>query len=121
MQTLFDKYGGFASFQQLTRNFYSKVLDSEQLNHYFVNVKMETLIAHQVHFLVHVLGGPKGDYDHATMKNSHFVMQISHNDFDEMVELLGETLEDAEIDVDDLYSILKIVEQYRGYIVNAKL
>lgn len=118
-QTLFEKYGRFSSFQQLTRDFYTKVLDSQQLKHYFISVDMERLIDHQTRFLCYVLGGPKYNFDEKALVQAHANLGISHSEFDEVVELLSETLEDAGVQSEDLKTIVHMLESYRGHIVNA--
>ena len=49
--TLYDKYGGFETFSTVVRNFYQKILDSEELAPYFDNVNMEKLMSHQTNFI----------------------------------------------------------------------
>jgi truncated hemoglobin YjbI len=58
MQSLFAKYGGFDTFNQLTRLFYQKILDSPQVAHYFSGVDIPTLAEHQTNFLATALSRP---------------------------------------------------------------
>jgi hemoglobin len=110
--TLFNKYGGIETFSAIVSNFYKKVLDSEQLEHYFRDIKIDRLISHQTHFLAKALGGPD-KYDGKDLAIVHANMNISAEDFDEVVELL----EEAGVETADISNILSLIAGLKAQIV----
>ncbi|MCB9568236.1 MAG: group 1 truncated hemoglobin [Myxococcales bacterium] len=103
-QNLYDKYGGAPTVSSIVHAFYRKVLDSESLAHYFRNIDMERLMGHQTKLFSSLMGGPV-DYDVERMTRVHHALEIPGDHFDEVVELLVETLEDAGVDDDDVAAI----------------
>jgi len=114
--TLFNKYGGLETFSAIVSNFYKKVLDSEQLEHYFRDINIDRLISHQTHFLAKALGGPD-KYDGKDLAIVHANMNISAEDFDEVVELLEEALEEAGVETADISNILSLIAGLKAQIV----
>ena len=118
-QTLFDKYGGFSTFQGITRNFYSKVLDCDHLRHYFKGVSMEVIIDHQARFLSRSLGGPQDKYRDVDLAAMHAHLKITENDFLDVAELLEEALEDSGVEAEDIEAIMSLVASLKDQIVSA--
>ncbi|MCJ8314065.1 MAG: group 1 truncated hemoglobin [Saccharospirillaceae bacterium] len=116
-ETLFDKYGGFETFNTLVINFYRKVLDDPNLEKYFSQVNMEKLIDHQTHFISKLLGGPDR-YKGKDLKQAHKGMNITTPDFIEVAELLEETLEDANVEAEDIKTIIEVFASFQHQIVN---
>ena len=114
--TLFSKYGGLETFSAIVSNFYKKVLDSEQLEHYFRDIDIDRLISHQTHFLAKALGGPD-KYDGRDLALVHANMNISAEDFDEVVELLEEALDESGVEDDDIAAILSLINDLKAQIV----
>ena len=56
-QTMFERYGGFATISQVVGSFYDKVLDSPITSPYFADVDMRGLIDHQTKFFAFLMGG----------------------------------------------------------------
>ena len=117
--SFFDKYGGFGSFQKITRDFYVKVLDSKRLRPFFDGVDMENLIEHQARFLSRLLGGPRDQFAEVDLREVHAELAIAEPDFIEVSELLTETLEDAGIESADLEAILEVVSEFKHQMVGA--
>lgn len=117
MQSLFDKYGGFATLNQLTRLFYQKLLDSPQVAHYFSGIDIPTLAEHQTNFLATALGGP-AVYTGTELKTAHVGLMITNEDFNEVAELLEECLEELDVEPADIKSIIAIVASYKEQIVS---
>jgi hemoglobin len=117
--TLFDKYGGFSTFQGITRDFYSRVLDCEHLRHYFSGVSMDAIIDHQARFLSRALGGPQDKYADVDLMEVHAHLNITEEDFLEVAELLEETLEDSNVESVDITVITLMVASLKDRIVSA--
>lgn len=114
--TLFDKYGGFDTLSAVVANFYDKVLDSDALKHYFENTNMERLMGHQTKFIAKALGGPD-EYKGGNLKAVHARFNITNDHFDEVVELMGEALEEAGVEEQDIGLIAHTVNSLRDQIV----
>jgi hemoglobin len=85
--------GGFASVRRVVSAFYDKALESELIAHHFEHIEMPKLIDHQTRFISFLMGGP-ASYTDEHIGHVHARLGITLLEFDEMVELLTETLED---------------------------
>ncbi len=56
-QSMFERYGGFATISQVVGSFYDKMLASPITSPYFVDVDMGPLIDHQTKFFAFLWGG----------------------------------------------------------------
>jgi hemoglobin len=119
MVTLYDKYGGYSTVSKLVIAFYKKVVASESLAPYFVDVNLEQLIDHQNKFISDILGGPV-KYTGAHLKGSHARLNITDEAFSEIAKLLAETLEDMGVESTDIETILGIVAGTKPDIVTFK-
>lgn len=115
---LYDKYGGFAAISHIVHAFYDKVLAAPSLDPYFHGVEMEALIAHQTRFLCKVLGGPD-NYTGRAMSKVHQPHHISAAAFAEVAAMLQEALEEAQVEPDDVATIMGVVASVRGDVVSA--
>lgn len=115
-ESLFEKYGGFDTFTQVVSNFYQKVLDSEELEHYFRGVNMDSLMAHQTNFIAKALGGPDA-YEGRDLRQAHINLDITIPHFQEVAELLEESLEEVGVESDDVVSIIQLVGSLQDQIV----
>lgn len=118
MTTLYDKYGGFATVNKLVQSFYGKVAESEELAPYFAGVDVQKLMDHQTRFFSEILGGPV-KYTGRQLNNVHAKLAITEEAFSEVAELLEETLEDMEVEEDDIETIMEIVGGVKSDIVIA--
>lgn len=116
-ETLFDKYGGFNTFSAVVSSFYQKVLDSDQLAHYFENVNMDKLMNHQTNFLSKALGGPD-QYEGRDLKKVHARFEITLPDFQEVAELLAESLDEGGVEAEDVKTIISVVGGLQDQIVH---
>jgi hemoglobin len=115
--SLFQKYGGFAKVSRVVLAFYDKVLDSDQIGDFFVEIDMSRLVDHQTKFISSLLGGP-ASYTDDRLKQLHAHIGISDRDFDEMVKLLGEALDDNGLEPGDRDAVMREIEARRSYIVS---
>lgn len=108
MTTLYDKYGGFTTVSKLVQTFYGKVSESEDLAPYFEGINVQKLMDHQTKFFSDILGGPV-KYTGRELKSVHEKMGITQEAFSEVADLLEETLEDFDVEAEDIEIIMKIV------------
>lgn len=116
MASLFDKYGGFAKVSRIVSAFYDKVLDSEVLAPYFANVDMRRLIDHQTKFIAQVMGGP-ASFSNQELKRVHQNLHVTDEAFAEMGMVMRETLEDFDLDDEDVEFIANEIVARKPYIV----
>lgn len=117
MTTLYDKYGGFTTISKLVQAFYEKVAESEQLAPFFAGVNTQQLIDHQTKFFSDILGGPV-KYTGKELKIVHASMGITEAAFSEVADLLEETLEDMDVEEQDIEAILVIIGGVKADIVS---
>ena len=107
-ESLHDKYGGFATISKVVQAFYTRVLETESVRHYFERIDMAKLLDHQTKFLCMALGGPN-NYDGRGLKKAHTKLDITKGAFGEVAEILAETLEDAGVEEADVATVIAIV------------
>lgn len=118
-QSIFERYGGFASVSRIVSDFYRKVIDSDVLADYFDGVDMRTLIDHQTKFIAQLMGGPASFTDeHIARVHSH--LGITDQAFTEMTTLLRETLEDFDFDETDISVVHGEVLARKPYVVTGR-
>lgn len=117
-QSMFERYGGFASVSKVVMAFYDKALDSDVIGEYFENVDIPALIDHQTKFISAIMGGP-ASYTNDQLERLHAHLKIDSAAMDEMVSLLSETLEEFDFDPDDVEQIAAEIRSRSGYIVSA--
>ena len=119
-QSAYERYGGFPVVRKVVSDFYDRVLDEPVLAHHFEGVAMPRLIDHQTKFVAFLMGGPVSDYSDEYLKRVHERLNISLDEFDEVVQLLDETLEDHGVDSDDRARIAMEFRRREHIIVSAR-
>ena len=94
--TMMDKYGR-AKVRQVVSDFYGRVLESPRLSLYFDGVDIHTLVAHQSAFLEAVMGGLQGAGPDE-IRRIHARLDVPGADFEEMIDLLGHSLDRFEVE-----------------------
>lgn len=115
--SIFMRYGGFASVSRIVSDFYDRVLDSKILFPYFEGVDMRVQIDHQTKFFAAMMGGP-ASYTNEHLASVHARLTINEEAFDELALVLRETLEDHDFDATDIGTVLGEVVARRRYIVS---
>lgn len=118
-QTMFERYGGFASVSQVVSAFYDKVLESPVTAGYFENTDMKTLIDHQTKFISSIMGGP-ASFTSDTLERVHARLGIDEAAFIEVTKLLQETLEDFGMEEADVRTICDELLRSKRLIVTKK-
>ena len=115
-QSMFERYGGFASVSRVVSAFYGKVLESPVVAPFFENTDMRVQIDHQTKFIASLMGGP-ASYSDVELQRIHARLNISEPDFYEIVELLIETLEDFDFEQADIDAVRDAVTARKSMIV----
>jgi hemoglobin len=114
--TVFERYGGFASVRKVVSDFYDRVLESPDLLPYFERIDMRRLIDHQTRFIASTMGGP-ASYSDEHLRRIHAPMHITHDHFAELAGLLRETLEDLDYAKADVELVMREVMRREPSIV----
>jgi hemoglobin len=115
-QSMFQRYGGFASVSKVVSAFYDKAIESPLLSPYFENIDMRRLIDHQTKFLSALMGGP-ASYSNEELERVHSHLNINEQEFQEMADLLKETLEDFDYDDSDIAVVQSEILSRKRFIV----
>jgi hemoglobin len=78
---------------------------------------MSNLINHQIQFFSTLLGGPV-TYDIRQIDEIHKRLNISNEAFQDVIDLLSESLEDAGMDNADAQNVIGVLESYRKSFVS---
>ena len=114
--TPFDRYGGSITVRKIVSKFYDRVLDSESLRRYLSGVEMRSLIDHQTKFVATVMGGP-ASYSDEALRRIHQPFGISRSEFNEVTEILRETLEEFEVESSDINEVMSEFHRREPFIV----
>jgi len=114
--SLFEKYGGFTTLYPLVGKFYDAVLDSEIVSYIFEPISMNLLIEHQTKFLAAMMGGP-GEYDDAQLKLAHKKFKINEIEWNEVVRIFIDVLNDFEVLEDDIKVLTHLISTKKSLII----
>lgn len=117
--TIYERVGGFSAVRRVVSAFYDKVLESDLIAHHFEQIEMPRLIDHQTRFISFLMGGP-ASYTDEHIAHVHEKLGITLAEFDEMVELLSETLEDFEFGNEDIAKIGQELRRRESVIVTGR-
>jgi len=95
-KTVYEQIGGEKAIDAVVDAFYVKVLKSPIVKSFFENIDMEKQRKKQKNFIGFALGGPN-NYEGKDMKKAHIKMKLEDKHFDEIVNLLVETLKDFKV------------------------
>lgn len=115
-ESLYDKYGGFASVSAIVGDFYERLLRSESLGKYFDSVDMTRLMDHQTKFLCMVLGGPD-NYEGRTLVKAHTGLNITEEAFGEVAGHLKDSLSQAGVEGADIDTIIGVVASKSAEVI----
>ena len=114
--SLFDKYGGFSNISRIVMALYDRLLDDDDVGPFFGEVDLPELIDHQTKFISALMGGPASFSDgHIQRAHAHMIVSDAH--FDQLKSLVRETLEEFEIEPEDIEAVLGEFEVRRPLLV----
>ena len=116
MSSTFQKYGGFSAVSRVVMSFYEKVLDSDIVGHHFEDVDMPRLMDHQTKFVASLMGGPAA-MDDGRLEHVHRHLDISNEEFDEIVSLLGAVMERHGVAAGDIQAVADAFDAKRHLIL----
>jgi hemoglobin len=108
--SLLERYGR-SKVAQIIAEFYAEVLASPTLGRYFDSANIERLIDHQRTFMATFMGGPPS-FTRDQMRAAHDLLDITGDDFSEMMRILEACLARFEVEAEDVQTVMR---RYRGY------
>ena len=115
-ESIFNRYGGFASVSRVVSDFYGHARESKILSPYFEGVDMRRLIDHQTKFVAFMMGGP-ASFSDEHIQRVHDHLGIDEEAFQEMATLLRFTLEDHDFDETDIALVLGEVVARKQFVI----
>ncbi len=116
-QSIYEKYG-YEAISKIVHDFYARILRSDISAPYFTEYKIERIINHQTELLCSILGGP-ANYKGRELAQAHRNLSITEEAFDEVGELLLETLEDHGLTDEECEQVMDVVNGARDVIITA--
>ena len=117
-QNLFDKYGGFAAVRSIVFDLYERIQRDALIGGYFANVNFSRIVDHQTKFVSSVMGGP-ASYTDEHLERVHRHLPIDDAEFDRLIAILLDVLEDRGVVAEDKAAIAGELEERRGLMVKA--
>jgi hemoglobin len=118
MSSTFQKYGGFSAVSRVIMTFYEMVLDSDIVGYHFDDVDMSRLMDHQTKFVSALMGGPSAISDDR-LAHVHRHLNITTEEFDEILRLLSDAMDQHGMDEADIRGIADAFEGKRHLILKA--
>lgn len=116
MQTLFERYGGFPKVSKIVSSLYDRVLEDPTLSPYFEGIDMRRQIDHQTKFVASLMGGP-ASFSDEHLQHVHARYSIEEAAFNELVLVLRETLEDADLEETDIGEVIAAFQSKKHLVV----
>ena len=91
-EILFDKYGGVETLTPLVREFYKRIMATPNLASLFYQYGYGSANSTQVQFIAVVMGKPAAFYGGMDMEVAHQNSNISDRSFEDVIDVLEETL-----------------------------
>ncbi len=117
-QTIFERYGGFATVRKVVSTFYEYVLEDEVVAPYFVGIDMRRQIDHQSKFVSAIMGGP-ASYSDDHLQRVHERLGIDHEAFVVIAGLLREAMEDHAMAAADVDAVVREFAAREHLVVTA--
>jgi len=116
MATIFERYGGFSTIRRIVSDFYDRVLDDSALAKHFENVDLPALIDHQTKFIMTITGGP-ANTTNEQLRRAHARLGVTQGEFRRVVTILEETLDDHNMQPEDVAVVIREVNDREAYVV----
>jgi hemoglobin len=119
IEDLFDLIGGRSTIEAATERFYDKVLQDDNLRHFFAGVDMAHLRSRQAMFISMLLGGRV--YTGKNMHDAHAQSRddgLNHAHFDLFLKHFRAALEEVGVKPENAEKVRKRLESKRGTVLD---
>ncbi len=122
-KTVYEQLGGAPAVRAAVDVFYDKVLEDQRIAHFFKNMSMTRLKAHQRAFITAITGGDQDEYadmDAAMdrLRKAHERLKITRHDFNLVVTHLVTTLAELGVATELVEQVTPKILQLREAIVS---
>jgi hemoglobin len=114
--TLYDRLGGIVSIDVAVDRLYDRMIGDPELAHFFDDVDLPQLRAHQKSFLATALGGSDA-YDGRSLRDAHRHLPISGHHVDRMVGHLAAALAILGVSPGLIEEVVAAVDALRGAVL----
>ncbi|EGR32641.1 protozoan cyanobacterial globin family protein, putative, partial [Ichthyophthirius multifiliis] len=115
-KSIYEQLGGQKSLEALSKQLYDKILADNKIKHFFVNTDINHQIKQQCDFLTMCFGGPN-NYKGKTMRDTHRGMGITDEEFNIVIQHIGQIMCEMGIQQDLIKKCADIAETTRCDIV----
>ncbi len=115
---MFERIGGAEAVAEIVRDMYRRVLDDQDLAHFFTKVDIERLQRMQFEFIASALGGPI-QYSGAELQAIHKGRGIQAQHFSKFVGHLASAMEARGIANEDVDKMLAQMAMFRDRITGS--
>ncbi len=118
-QSLYDQLGGKKTVDKAAAILYVNILRDDRINSFFENVDIEKQKRKMATFLTNIFGGPSL-YIGKTMRKVHkkaVENGLKDEHVDAMMECVGATLKELEIENDLIKKVISTIEEHRDDVL----
>lgn len=119
-QSLFKRIGGKEAVNVAVEIFYKKVIEDENIKHFFEKTDMKKQIEKQKMFLTYVFGGLP-NYSGKGMREAHKHMDITNIHYEAVVKHLFDTLKELNVDEQLMAEVAAITYTTKEAILNKRI
>ena len=116
--TLFDKYGGVSAVVKVVKTFQYEILNRPHLAKYFHGLDLKKITDHSILYISFALGKPLKVYTSREMHNAHTKFKIRGLHYDEIVDILKDSLSAEGFNETDVSVVMNHLEKVRYIFVN---
>lgn len=111
-----DRFGGVAGLHELSRALVERSADDPQIGHFFAEVDLVNLADRLAEHMCVELEGPC-TYNGMPMPEAHFALDIRESDFNRMVELLQDIMDERSVPQSAQNTLLARLAETRGEVI----
>jgi hemoglobin len=111
--TLFDKYGGVSVIIKVVKTFQYEILHRPHLARYFQGLDLTKMTDHSILYISFALGKPLKVYTSREMNNAHIKFKISGLHYDEIADVLKDSLSVEGFNEIDIKAVMNNLEKVR--------
>ena len=120
IENLYELIGGHETIKAATERFYEKVLDDQDLRHFFGNVDIANLRSRQVMFVSMLLGGRV--YTGKDIRDAHARLRdhgLNEAHFDLFLKHFRAALEEVGVEPENVDRVMKPLESKRSAVLDS--
>lgn len=117
-KSLYERLGGEPAVDAAVDVFYRRVLSDDRISRYFDDIEMSRQREKQKAFLSFAFGGPSSYSGGADLRAAHAQLKLTEEDFDAVMEHLGETLAALNVPAELIEEAASIARSVKSDVLN---